>query len=444
MSWRNRVIWSEGLFLRPHHFQQTLRYLEGFVEGRCTPLRAHGWGLAELKIDHDMLRIGKLAISSARGVFPDGTPFNIPEDDPPPAALELDENTRDMQVFLSLPVRRQGMQEIGNGVDQEGLARYVRRELEIADVCTPGMASALMEVGTLRTKLLLQRDQRDEYACVGVAHVLEMQTDKSLQLRDDYIPTVASCQASPRLAGFITELQGLLHARGEALAGRVSDAGRGAAEIADFLLLQAVNRYEPLIAHLNELDGLHPEELYRELVMMAGELATLTSQTRRTREFPAYQHHDLRATFEPVMAALRDSFSSVQRETATPLPLKERRFGIRVSQVPDKTLLKTAVFVLAVRADTPAEDLLKRFPATVKIGSVEKIRDLVNAALPGIALRPLAVAPRQIPYHAGFAYFELERGSPYWNDLETSGGFAIHIGAEFPGLQVQFWAIRGQ
>jgi type VI secretion system protein ImpJ len=336
------------------------------------------------------------------------------------------------------------MQEVGNGTDEEGLARYTARELEIADVCTPGMASALLEVGALRLKLLLAKDQRDEYACVGIVHVLEQQADKQILLRDDYIPTVANCRAAPRLAGFVTELQGLLHQRGETLAARVSEGGRGAAEIADFLLLQAVNRYEPLIAHLAELDGLHPEDLYRVLVMRAGELATLTSTSRRTRAFPAYKHHDLRATFAPVMAALRDAFATVQKETATPLALVERRFGIRVSQIGDRTLFKTAVFVLAVRADMPADELLRRFPATIKIGSVEKIRDLVNYALPGITLRPLAVAPRQIPYHAGFAYFELERGSPLWAELETSGGIAIHVDGTFPGLHLEFWAIRGQ
>jgi type VI secretion system protein ImpJ len=444
MSWHNRVIWSEGLFLRPQHFQQQLRYLESFVEARCLPLQAHGWGLSDLKIDHSMLRIGKLAIASARGVFPDGTPFSIPDDDPPPPPLELDENVRDSVVYLGVPVRRQGMQEVGNGSDEEGLARFVSRELSVADVCTPGMASALLEVGALRLKLLLDKDQREEYACIGVAHVLEQQADKQIVLRDDYVATVANCRAAPRLAGFITELQGLLHARGESLAMRVSEGGRGAAEIADFLLLQIVNRYEPLIAHFVELDGLHPEALYRVLVMMAGELATLTSASRRAREFPSYKHHDLRASFAPVIAALRDSFSTVQKETATPLALTERRFGIRVSQVPDKTLFKQAVFVLAVKADLPADDLLRRFPATVKIGSVEKIRELVNLQLPGITLRPLAVAPRQIPYHAGFAYFELERGNPIWAELEVSGGIAIHVGATFPGLQLEFWAIRGQ
>lgn len=444
MSWRNRVIWSEGLFLRPQHLQQQLRYVESFVEARSLALKAFGWGLTELKIDHDMLRIGKLAISSARGVFPDGTPFSIPDDDPPPPPLEIDENVRDTVVYLGLPVRRQGMQEIGNGSDEEGLARYTSREIDVADVCTPGMASALLEVGALRLKLLLEKDQRDEYACIGVVHIVEQQADKQIVLRDDYIPTVANCKAAARLAGFITELQGMLHARGEALAPRASEAGRGAAEIANYLLLQTINRYEPLIAHLAELDGLHPEELYRILVMTAGDLATLTLQTRRTRAFPAYKHHDLRATFALVMATLREELASVTPESALPLALVERRFGIRVSQIPDRTLIKTAMFVLAVRADMPADELLRRFPATTKVGSVERIRELVNNALPGIMLRPLAVAPRQIPFHAGFAYFELERGNPIWQELESSGGIAIQVGGTFPGLQLEFWAIRGQ
>jgi len=73
---------------------------------------------------------------------------------------------------------------------------------------------------------------------------------------------------------------------------------------------------------------------------------------------------------------------------------------------------------------------------------VEKIRDLVQLALPGIALRPLPVAPKQIPFHAGFNYFELDRGSELWPALQSSGGIAMHIAGEFPGLELELWAIR--
>ena len=55
----------------------------------------------------------------------------------------------------------------------------------------------------------------------------------------------------PTLKGYIKELYGLLHTRGEALGGRASEAGRGGvAEISDYMLLQLVNRVEPLFEHL--------------------------------------------------------------------------------------------------------------------------------------------------------------------------------------------------
>jgi len=151
----------------------------------------------------------------------------------------------------------------------------------------------------------------------------------------------------------------------------------------------------------------------------------------------------LQATFDPVVKAIRDSLSMVIEQTAIPIPLKERRYGIHVGALSDPTLLDQASFVLAVNASTPVEDLRRLFPAQVKIGSVENIRDLVNSALTGITVRPLPVAPRQIPFHAGYVYFELDPASEYWTGLKNSGGFALHVGGDFPGLKMEFWAIRG-
>ena len=92
---------------------------------------------------------------------------------------------------------------------------------------------------------------------------------------------------------------------------------------------------------------------------------------------------------------------------------------------------------------SPAEQLRRLFPSQVKIGAVEHIRELVNVALPGIAVRALPVAPRQIPFYAGATYFELDRNSPHWQQMQSSGGFAIHVSGEFPSLRLELWAIRG-
>ena len=87
MSWDNRVVWSEGTFLQPQHLQQHDRYLESYVELRSRDLRPYSWGFLEMTLDDSLLELGKLAIRSARGVLPDGTPFDCPARDPLPPPL---------------------------------------------------------------------------------------------------------------------------------------------------------------------------------------------------------------------------------------------------------------------------------------------------------------------------------------------------------------------
>jgi type VI secretion system protein ImpJ len=443
MSDNNRVVWSEGLFLRPHHFQQTERYLEAYIEGRAAALHPYSWGLTELEIERDLLGIGKLGLRRARGVFPDGTPFVMPDSDPLPAPLEISPQLRDQVVYLAIPLRKSGatLTVRPEGADQT--TRYRSRDYQTRDVMSDLASVTELEVAALSPRLMPQSEPSEDFAQVPIAHVVECRADKQVVLEDRFIPTVMNCGAAPRLATFLSELLGMLHQRGDALAARAVASGRGgAAEIADFLVLQTINRYEPVVAHYAGAARCHPESLYRLALEIAGDLSTLLTTSRRPVQFPGYRHDALQASFEPVIQALRTVLSAPLQENAIPIPLAQKKFGISVGTVADRTLFDTAGFVLAARADMPTEELRRQFPQQLKIGPVEKIRDLVNLQLPGIALQAMPVAPRQIPYHAGFVYFELDRTSELWRVLKSSGGIAIHQSGEFPGLTLEFWAIR--
>jgi type VI secretion system protein ImpJ len=443
MSAHNRVVWSEGLFLQPQHFQQQDRYLERYIENRCQAFSGHGWGFTELAIERDFLKIGKFGLLRAAGVFPDGTPFRAPDDDPVPTPMEVGGDVRDQIVYLAVPLRRVGEPDVDRTGGADGLERQLVREVQSRDNTSASGNTAVVEVGALKTRFLLQSEVTEAYACVPLAHIVERRSDQQVVLDDNFIPTVLQTRAASRLSTLMTEIVGLLHQRGEALGGRVSATGRGsAAEVADFLMLQAINRFEPLLAHYSDSGGLHPEELYRVWVEAAGELATFTTVAKRPPKLSTYRHDRLRESFDPVIAALRTELGTVLEQAAISIPIEAKKFGISVAIVNDRSLYSSAVFVLAARADVPAEDLRRRFPTQLKMGPVEKIRDLVTLQLPGITVRPVPVAPRQIPFHAGFAYFELDQSSEFWDQLRTSGGIALHVAGEFPGLAMEFWAIR--
>jgi type VI secretion system protein ImpJ len=444
MSSQNKVLWSEGLFLQPQHFQQQDRYLERYVEGRCQALVSHSWGFTEIVLERDLLSIGKLALRRAAGVFPDGTPFDMPDTDPLPPPLEIGAQVRDQPVYLSVPVRRGDAPDVERSAASDGLGRYDVRELEARDASSGSAEPALVEVGALRSRLLFASDVTDAYACVPTAQVIECRSDRQVVLDERFVPTVLRVSAAAPLATFVTELVGLLHQRGEALSSRVTATSRGgAAEIAEFLMLQAINRCEPLVAHLAESGRVHPEALFGLCATIAGELSTFTAPSKRPAALPPYRHERLRESYEPLAAALRQALSVVLEQAAIPIPIEAKRYGIHVATVPDASLYGTAVFVLGVRADVPAEDVRRRFPTHLRLGPVEKIRDMVVLQLPGVPVQPMPVAPRQIPLHAGFVYFEIDQTNELWGQLKGSGGVAMHVAGEFPGLALEFWAIRG-
>lgn len=444
MSWDDKVIWSEGMFLRAQHFQQQDRYVERLVRGRVAGLRPFPWGITDLAINREMLAIGKFAVLRCRGTLEDGTPINIPDHDEPPPPLDLPEGLSNSTIHLALPVRQRGGVEFEVGGGTEIATRFTGIEEEVVDAVAGSSSVSRIRTGRLRLRYMTERQERGGYHCLGLARVQEVRADRQVTLDDRYIPPALAVAAIPQLLGILNEVQGMLNTRGEALAGRVSGAGaRGAAEIADFLMLQLVNRMEPVIANMARMPDIHPEALHSLLLGLAGELATFTAANKRPPSFPPYRHDDLQMTLEPVVAELRRSLSAVLEQTAIPIDLQERKYGIRVGTIADRSLIAGATFVLAVKADMPSENLRRNFPALVKIGPVEQIRELVNVQLPGIRVRPLPVAPRQLPYHAGAVYFELERGSPIWKQLSTSGGIAVHLAGDFPQVVMELWAIRG-
>jgi len=430
------------MLLQPQHLQQSERHADHARHLLLRTTTPYAWGFAELELDAAALTLGKLALVRAVGTFGDGTVFDMPAVDPLPEPIEIPSTLRDEAIVLALPLRRAGARE-ADAEGYEALVRHRVLESEVPDSNTAGERTATLQLGTLHTRLMRAGDTTDAWTTLNVARVVERRVDNQVQLDRGLLPPLLDVAGHAVIKGWLDEILGLLRQRGEALAGRMTQGGTGGvAEIADFLLLQTVNRNEPLFAHLARCATLHPLRFYEIALQLAGDLATFRD-ARRAAKFGPYVHDDLQATFRPLMDDLRRSLSMVLEQSAIRIELHDRKHGVRVALIPDVELQRNATFVLAVQSHMPAEALRARFPTQVKIGPVERIRDLVNLQLPGVTLAPLPVAPRQIPFHAGANYFELDtRNSELWRQLEQSGGMAMHIAGDFPGLDLAFWAIR--
>lgn len=443
--WNSKVIWSEGMFLQPQHFQQQERYFHHQLENRTSALRPFPWGFTALQIDPRALALGEIAIGRASGVMKDGTPFCIAEEDAPPQALRIPENAKDELVMLALPMRRRELEEVDREDDPNGLARWTTEEYSVRDSNLGfGENPAPLEVAKLRFRLALDSQLEGGFEKLAVARIKERLPDNALVLDENFIPPCLCYGASTRLEAFVRELSSLLRQRGDALSKQVLGLRGGAvAEVADFLLLQIVNRYEPLIAHVAGVRGVHPEEVYRMGLTLSGELAAIARESKRPRDFSAYRHEELWATFQPLIEELRQLLAVVIDRHAIEVPIEKLKH-VQVAHIPDHSLVRAASLVLAVSAEVPADQLRVRFPAQSKIGPVECIKALVAGHGSGIQLSALNVAPRQIPFHKGYVYFELDRNQQpeLWQMLEIDPNMAIHVAGDFPALNLECWAIR--
>ncbi len=213
MSWNNKVVWSEGMFLKPQHFQQFDRYVEKLVRGRSDGLRPYPWGIQALQINKDLLTTGKFALNSCRGVLPDGTPFNIPDDADHPPPLELPENTRGCIVYLALPERQAGSAEFRLDDGDDAIARFRQQEVETVDSNLGSESVASLQVGKLSFRYKLETDERAGFVRLGLVRINEVRSDKNVVLDDRYIVPAMDCAANSILSGYISELHGLVHHR---------------------------------------------------------------------------------------------------------------------------------------------------------------------------------------------------------------------------------------
>ena len=109
MTWHDKVMWTEGMFLQPQHFQQQDRHAVRLLDARVGAAFGHGRGFSAWMVDEAALLQGKVALVSATGVLPDGQPFAVPQRDPAPPALDVPPDARDELVVLALALARPGV-----------------------------------------------------------------------------------------------------------------------------------------------------------------------------------------------------------------------------------------------------------------------------------------------------------------------------------------------
>jgi type VI secretion system protein ImpJ len=440
MSWNSKLVWSEGLFLRPHHLQQSDRYFEHLVESRTRHVTPYPWGFSALEIDQDLAQQSKFGLRRASGIMPDGTPFDLPAHSPLPPPVEVPEAAAKHLAWLMLPVAAPNTREVDDAA-AESASRFVPATEMLIDSTSPLRIEEEVDIAHPRLAFELRKTAKPGYVGLSIARIVEVR-DRTIVFDEKFAPPVLTCAAHPVVDGWIDRVIGWMDNKVEELARYAADpTAGGGLQSADYFVLQQLNRHLPVLKHFRHSRYVHPERLYEEFLRVAGELATFATAERRARTYPAYDHDNLEEVFMPVVRDIQDFLSAQMGRRAIRLEIIERAPNAFVSTIRDRNLYRNATLVLEVAARRPLTEIQSQFPHLFKVGPNTKMNEIVHAHLPGVNLIHLPTPPPQIRAITDHVYFYLDRTSALWPEFSTASSLGMHFSGDWPELQLELWAV---
>lgn len=443
MNKDQKVVWSEGMFLSPHHFQHWDRVQERSLSKLLGSLTAFGGGVTRIDIDTEALANGTVALLGLHGILPDGLVVEIPETDPAPEIRPIGDlfspALDHLDVYLGIPAEQS---EAANCRLEEGgesrSTRYTASYIKVADFNTGGNVKEIA-VARKNLRLFFSGEEMAGAVTLKIAE-LARTAGGNIALRETYIPPCLTISASGYLMRLIRGLLELLSAKRSALGGQRND-DPGALDPVRVTLLQALNRNIPILSHYSHVGKIHPEALYLSLASMAGELTT-ASPDQHPRDLPPYQHHDLTKTFRELELRIRSLVEGVTPTRHIVIPLEKSRENTYVGRVADERMLESSQFYLGVAGNFSEDQIRDSVPRRIKAGSPLDLETIITTALPGLKLSYTSRPPASLSPKIGHHYFRLESQGGLWESICRSQAVAFYLPADLNGLTIELLAVK--
>jgi type VI secretion system protein ImpJ len=439
MKLLSRVVWSEGMYLGPHHFQVQSRYFEDSIQFATSSLLFSAYGLAGVELDSEAAQNGVVSVVHARGMFPDGLPFNMPESDELPAArpiADLFPPTRDgLVVSLAIPPRK------ANGyncaLDPKALngardARYLAESRVLHDENT-GLDERPVRIGRKNVRLLLDTELAGDLLTLPIARVVRDRTGH-FAYDPEFVPPLLQTGASPRLMSLTQRLIDILSEKSSTISRGAGSLGEfSTREIANFWLLHCVNSALAPLRHLLISKRGHPEELFMELSRLGGALCTFALDSH-----PRNDHDNLSDCFERLDRHIREHLETIVPTNCISIPLRRTEPYYYEGEITDTRVFNRSRWVFGIRAPVGEAELMESTPRLIKVCTPPFVRELVKRALPGLALTHLPVPPPAVSARLEMQYFGISRTGPCWDHMVKTRQVGVYVPGELlePEIEV--------
>lgn len=441
-----RILWGEGLFLRPQHFQQQDAYHEARLHATAHAIQPYAWGLRHARFDTDALASGILRVTELSLLFPDGEWYCAPQGDDLPAPLALNDlpaGISESVFHLALHPMRAGGVNYREASDGAPTSRFVGHQLETADLFTEAKPAAITYLRAA-VKLVADGEPRDQFVSLPIVRVRRSATG-NFQLDENFLAPSLAINASAVLHQRLRRLLDALQAKVNALYGFHREPSRNIIEfrsgdIASFWLLHTANASFAALSHLYHHPETHPERLFQEMLRMAGALMTF-SKAYTLADIPVYDHRDPGEAFAQLDTMVRELLDTVISTRYFAIALAESRPSFHLGRLDSGKIDDKTRFYLSVSADMPTVELVEAIPSRFKVGAPDDVDKLVLSSMPGVPLVYTPQVPAAIPVRPGACYFTVEARGPLYERMMQAGTITIYTPAGIRELKLELIAV---
>lgn len=443
MKTLTRVVWSEGMYLGPHHFQLQNRYFEDSIRHHIEQSWFEPWGLLNFQLDDTAIRNGRVSLLSAYGVFEDGLIFDMPACDEPPPQRNIEDVfsvTRDtLLILLAVPARRSGEANCDlQGESNDTRYRSVKRQM--VDLLN-GTDEKQIQLAAKNIRIITEDEVKEDLLTIPIARLIR-DTGGFPAYDPNYIPPSLKITASERMLAITRRIIEVLEEKQKSVAkprqSSAFQAGSSQMEVANFWFLHTINSSLTVLRHLYTSKRGHPEELFHELTRLAGCLCTFGLDSDPT-QLPVYNHRDLQPCFEALDDHIRKHLEILVPTSAITIPLQLSGLNYYFGDANDTRVFGRARWFLGIRSRAGEVEVMNRSPYLVKVCSRAFVAKLVERAMPGLVLTHVPTPPNAILPRVDMQYFSISTDPqhPCWKHITDTKKVGVYIPNDLPECEVE-------
>lgn len=434
------VDWSEGMFLRPHHFQASDRYWSELTGLHSRWDHPYGYGVFGVSVSQEAVGNGILELVGLQARLRDGTIVSHEANH----VESIDLNTRlassttgnkPITVFLATPIASEGRANVSrDGSDSK--ARYSSIQREVDDDGTGGSRQEV-KLRKVNARILFSTDDTSGFDTVPILRLLPNSAANAKFVVDpNYFPPSLTTRSWSELDSLLRELRNFIGSRIKTMSTIIQDKGitlstQVQGDLEKILLMHVLNESYGELSCLAFASGVHPLVAYTTLCSIVGR-CSIFSPTSAIEEVPRYDHDDLARIFQWAADLIRKLINSIKEDECIQRNFVGAGRGMHVALEPEWFGPEWEWYFGVNPINLGLEECIQLLKGQIdwKLGASDKVEQYMTKSQPGLKLRGVQQLPRGLSNRGKWVFFQIRLDDEPWKQVQLAQTMAMRVRTE--------------